>query len=232
MIVTEKNDKIKMVVCDMAGTTVDEDNLVYKTLQRAINRHGYSVSLEDVLAQGAGKEKKQAIESILTSFGEKLDQSIVDLIFNDFLQLLEETYQTAAIYAQDNAVDFFQALQKKNIHIVLNTGYDKHTAETLLHRLGWKVGRDIDALITADDVVRNRPYPDMILCAMDRFGIDSGHAVAKIGDSTVDIAEGQNAGCRFSIGITTGAHTVEQLSSANPSHIVDNLLEVLPLLEQ
>ncbi|WP_202912409.1 phosphonatase-like hydrolase [Sphingobacterium olei] len=232
MIAVEKNDKIKMVVCDMAGTTVDEDNLVYKTLHRAINRHGYAVSLEDVLAHGAGKEKKQAIESILTSTAEKVDPSVIELMFRDFLQLLDQAYQTAAISAQDNALDFFQALQKKNIRIVLNTGYNKHTAETLLQQLDWKVGRDIDALITADDVARNRPHPDMILFAMDQFGIESGQAVAKIGDSAVDIAEGQNAGCRFSIGITTGAHTVAQLSRANPSHIVDNLLEVLPLLEQ
>lgn len=216
----------------MAGTTVDEDNLVYKTLHKAINHHGYPVSLEDVLAKGAGKEKKQAIEAILTSGAEKVDPSVIELMFQDFLQLLDQAYKTAAISAQANALDFFQALQKKNIRIVLNTGYNKHTAETLLQQLDWKVGRDIDALVTADDVVRNRPHPDMILFAMEQFGIDSGQAVAKIGDSAVDIAEGQNAGCRFSIGITTGAHSVEQLSQANPSHIVDNLLEVLPLLEQ
>src|SRR5690606_29794058 len=114
---------------DMAGTTVDEDNLVYKTLHKAINHHGYPVSLEDVLAKGAGKEKKQAIEAILTSAGETPDPSIVEMMFHDFLQLLDQTYQTATIYAQANALDFFQALQKKDIRIVLNTGYNKHTAE-------------------------------------------------------------------------------------------------------
>jgi len=231
MITLREKEKIKMVVCDMAGTTVDEDNLVYKTLQQAISRHGYDISLEQVLARGAGKEKKQAIESILSTFNPKPDEFNVDLIFQDFLGLLEETYQTATISAQDNALDFFKALKQKDIRIVLNTGYDKHTAETLLNKLGWLIGRDIDALITADDVPRNRPHPDMILFAMSQFGIPSGHLVAKVGDSTVDILEGQNAGCRLSIGITTGAHTSEQLASADPSHIVSNLLDILPLLE-
>ena len=46
---------IKMVVFDMAGTTVNENNVVYKTLQKAINEAGYNFTLEKVLAEGAGK---------------------------------------------------------------------------------------------------------------------------------------------------------------------------------
>ena len=58
---------IRMVVFDMAGTTVDEDNVVYKTLQQVINNAGYSFTLNQVLAVGAGKEKLQAIKDILKS---------------------------------------------------------------------------------------------------------------------------------------------------------------------
>jgi len=36
---------IEMVVFDMAGTTVDEDNVVYKTLQKAINESGFNFSM-------------------------------------------------------------------------------------------------------------------------------------------------------------------------------------------
>ena len=35
---------IRMVVFDMAGTTVDENNVVYKTLQKTINAAGYNFS--------------------------------------------------------------------------------------------------------------------------------------------------------------------------------------------
>ena len=41
--------KIKMVVFDMAGTTVDEGNVVYHTLHKALNLHHVKVSFEDVL---------------------------------------------------------------------------------------------------------------------------------------------------------------------------------------
>ena len=40
-----------MVVFDMAGTTVNEDNIVYKTLQAALNHFNVPVDLNHVLLQ-------------------------------------------------------------------------------------------------------------------------------------------------------------------------------------
>jgi beta-phosphoglucomutase-like phosphatase (HAD superfamily) len=41
--------KIKMVVFDMAGTSVDEGNVVYQTLHKAIEKQCPSITFEDVL---------------------------------------------------------------------------------------------------------------------------------------------------------------------------------------
>lgn len=49
----------------MAGTTIDENNVVYKTLQATLQAAGYTFSLEEVLAVGAGKEKRDAIDSLM-----------------------------------------------------------------------------------------------------------------------------------------------------------------------
>jgi phosphoglycolate phosphatase-like HAD superfamily hydrolase len=54
--------------------------------------------------------------------------------------------------------------------------------------------------------------------------------VIKVGDSIIDIEEGKNAGCKLSIGITTGAHTYVQLASANPNGIIHHLSQLLPLI--
>ena len=42
---------IKLAVFDMAGTTVNENNIVYKTVQKVINDLGYEVSLDQVLSR-------------------------------------------------------------------------------------------------------------------------------------------------------------------------------------
>ncbi|MDH7460007.1 HAD-IA family hydrolase [Chitinophagaceae bacterium 26-R-25] len=222
---------IKMIVFDMAGTTVDEDNIVYKTLQSAINEKGFDLDLAKVLEQGAGKEKLQAIKSILKTYAQNEDENLAKDIYDRFLVLLKDAYTTMDVFPQANAVDLFQSLKQKNILVVLNTGYNQETATFLIKKLGWEKGTHFDGLITATDVQQNRPEPDMILLAMEKFNIANASEVVKVGDSTIDIAEGQNAGCGISIGITTGAHTYDQLLTANPDYIIDDLLDLLPIIE-
>jgi len=223
---------IKMVVFDMAGTTVDENNLVYKTLMKTINEAGFDFTLDQVLAEGAGKEKKQAIRSVLKVFANVEDEEVTGVIYKNFLAQLTAAYSKADILPQDNALELFAALKKRNIYAVLNTGYDRPTAQSIIAKLGWIEGIDFDGLVTASDVSKNRPEPDMIYFAMNKYNILNSSQVIKVGDSIVDIQEGQNAGCGLSIGITTGAHTPEQLLSANPFKVINNLMELIPLIDK
>jgi phosphoglycolate phosphatase-like HAD superfamily hydrolase len=71
----------------------------------------------------------------------------------------------------------------------------------------------------------------MIQLAFQKFQLANGNETIKVGDSIIDIEEGRNAGCRLCIGITTGAHTREQLQTAQPDAIIDNLLQIIPLLQ-
>ena len=221
---------IKMVVFDMAGTTVDEDNVVYKTLQTVINEAGYDFSLEQVLAVGAGKEKLQAIKDILQLDTRQHENELAGKLYIIFDKALANAYDNIDIKPQQGAGELFKMLQQKNILVVLNTGYNKSTARSLLKKLNWKEGEQIDGLITATDVENNRPLPDMIHLAMEQFFISDAKEVVKIGDSIIDIEEGRNAGCGLCIGITTGAHTAAQLETANPDHVIHHLMELLPLL--
>jgi phosphonatase-like hydrolase len=214
-----------MVVFDMAGTTVDEDNVVYKTLQRAISDNGYAFTLDQVLAVGAGKEKLNAIKSIL-ALQQINDDSLSARIYKHFIILLSEAYTYLNVTPQPNAEEVFRILKEQKILVILNTGYNFETARMLVDKLGWQKGKAYDDLITAADVINGRPEPDMILLAMDNFGILHSDEVVKVGDSIVDIEEGKNALCALTIGITTGAHTRHQLSTGNPDFIISDLLEL------
>ena len=219
-----------MVVFDMAGTTIDEDNVVYKTLQQSIEQAGFPCTLDQVLAEGAGREKYQAIQNILQVFHQLKDDSIRKSIYTDFVIRLSAAYQHLAVQPMPGAVELMHQLRNQNCKVVLNTGYNITTAQTLLHKLGWKESVEYDALITASDVSNSRPAPDMIQLAYRKFQLINGDETIKVGDSIIDIEEGRNAGCRLCIGITTGAHTREQLSTAHPDAIIDNLLQLISLL--
>ena len=222
--------KTKMVVFDMAGTTVDEDNVVYKTLHGAIQKAGINVSLEQVLVEGAGKEKLNAIHDILTSLDIQDVEVISPVIHRDFLIQLDETYLTLDVKGMPHAEDVFFKLRERGILVVLNTGYNRQIANQLLVKIGWKISEHYDLLVTATDVANCRPSPDMIQFAIDYFdGIESS-TIIKVGDSTVDIEEGINAKCLYSIGITTGAQTRAQLETAQPEFIINDLIELLDIV--
>lgn len=217
---------IKLVVFDMAGTTVDEDNVVYKTVRAVINEAGYDYALEQVLEFGAGKEKEQAIRDVLALDGQPHSDEEVAAIFANFKSRLAQAYAELNVREQHGASLVFRQLRDAGIKVALNTGYDRATAEGLLSKIGWQVGADIDALVTACDVTNGRPKPDMIQQAMAQTGIDSAAHVAKIGDSQIDIHEGQNAGCGMTFGVTTGSQTVDLLQTANPTKVVASLSEM------
>lgn len=221
---------IELVVFDMAGTVVNENNVVYKTLQRAINKKGYLLTLEFVLEHGAGKEKHQAIKDILQiSDGDEQNETAA-IIFSDFKKDLENAYSNLKVSSFKGVENLLIALKENNIKVALNTGYDKNTAQLLLDKMGWVLGVQYDALVTADDVQLGRPNPDMIFEAMDILEIEDALKVIKVGDSIIDIEEGRNANCGVTIGVTTGAHTREQLQSTHPTHVVDSLKELRKLL--
>ncbi len=219
---------IRLVVFDMAGTSVDEDNVVYKTLRDALNAQGYAFDLQTVLLHGAGKEKFQALKDVLASASvpEGVREEKAKAAFRLFLDSLKKAYDELEVKTFPGTTELFAHLRSNAIRVALNTGYNRQTAEGLLKKLGWQKGREYDLLVTADDVKNNRPEPDMILLAMETLGITDASQVAKVGDSMIDIEEGKAAGCGLTFGVTTGAQTADQLAGANPDFIIDSLTEI------
>lgn len=225
-----KMKNIKMVVLDMAGTTVDEQNVVYKTLQKAINHHGVSVSLDTVLEVGAGKEKFQAIKDVLAhAHIENIDLSKV---FSDFKTMLNEAYKTLIVRPVAGVEQTMRELRKIGVIVVLNTGYNSKIANDLLKKLSWQKGIHYDALITSDDVENGRPQPDMILKAMEMFGLKNPALVLKAGDSVIDIEEGKNANCGITLGVLSGAQTREQLEKTDNDGLLNSVADLIDFLKE
>ena len=226
------NTSIQLVVFDMAGTTVDEDNVVYKTVRAAINAAGYDFTQDQVQAAGAGKEKSQAIRDVLALDGADHSDDEVAAIFADFRSRLKVAYDNLDVKEQPGATAAFAKLREIGIKSVLNTGYDRKTAENLIHKIGWTIGQEIDGLVTASDVAVGRPGPEMIHKAMSMTGVSASEAVVKVGDSQIDIEEGKNGNCGMTFGITTGAQTEAQLREAGPTAIVSSLAHLVDKIVQ
>lgn len=237
--IKDKFAKIKLCVFDMAGTTVNEDNLVYKTVRDSINQSLRSadhsdkqVNLDLCLEYGAGKEKSKAIYDILNTleFSDAEIESLTSTAFATFKDSLATAYNQDTLAEFEGMSDLFEQLKNNGRHVVLNTGYDSKTANKILTILGWSVGSQVDALVTADDVDNGRPAPDMITLAMKQFNIEDSQLVLKAGDSGIDIEEGQNTGCGLVVGVLSGAQNEQQLAKYQPDVILNKLTDLHELI--
>ena len=113
---------IRMVVFDMAGTTIEEDNMVYKCVKKALNDHGIDATLAQVLHHGAGKEKQRAIKDVYTEVMQEIPNSeTISAIYQTFQDLLTDAYDHMEMKLFDGVKPVLFFLQKRSIKIVFNT---------------------------------------------------------------------------------------------------------------
>jgi len=126
---------------------------------------------------------------------------------------------------------FIQALRQWKILVVLKHRYNRKTAESLIAKIGWTIGTDLDGPGHGNRCGAQPSQPGYDPPGHEVVFHHDVHEVVKVATRSSTIEEGVNAGCLLNIGITTGAHTLQQLQSAHPDHIIGNLLEMLPIVE-
>ena len=223
---------IKLIVFDMAGTTVHDEDFVHQALADALKAAGFETTRDDINAV-MGYPKPDAILSILKDNEVPADQldTQTDHIHSDFVVRMNRFYEThPAVREIEGASDTFRALKNAGVFVGLDTGFGRTTADTIIKRLGWMREGLIDATVTSDEVDKGRPFPYMIQRLMELTGVDSISAVAKVGDTPSDLLEGDQAGCPVNIGVTYGSHTSAELEAYPHTHLVNDIAEIPALL--
>lgn len=225
---------VKLVVFDMAGTTVTDKNFVAIAFQNAFKKQDVLLRIEEINPL-MGYEKKLAIQMMLEKHGvdpdSYRDEDIIQTIYNDFIEEMIDFYEySPEVKPAPGAEEVFQHLKEKSITVMLNTGFPKDIATVIMNRFQWVEKGLVDDFIASDEVKKGRPYPFMIEQLMYRAGVDDPMLVAKVGDTAVDIEEGKNVGCSYNIAITTGAYKTAELEYSHPTHIVNSLLEIPSIL--
>lgn len=203
-------NELKLVVFDMAGTTVKDNGEVPQAFTDALATHGLAVTPQQ-LNQVRGASKRQAVFDLLPDTPERAARAAV--IYTAFVEHLARRYQTAGVTAMDGAAPVFQWLRARGLRVALNTGFDRDITKLLLTALQWHEGV-VDAVICGDDVRQGRPAPYLIFHAMEATGVTNVQQVMNVGDTVLDLQAGHNAGVGWNLGVLSGAHRRTQLEAA------------------
>jgi FMN phosphatase YigB (HAD superfamily) len=157
----------KLVVFDMAGTTLKDDGGVVMGIPKP-------VAIATLLG-GSGSEEQNGA------------------IYTSFLGRMKRFYETDPSVAEVPGTSLvFLKLRDARVRVALDTGFPREIAATILQRLNW--GSLLDDSIASDEVACGRPHPDMIQVLRARAGIGSAKGIAKIGDTPADPAPGDGGG--------------------------------------
>ena len=217
---------ITLMVCDMAGTVINEGGLVYKTLYETLKNNNIPVKKSDI-NDWHGQQKQQVISDMIDKYlpHEMYKDDVKNYCYDEFHVCLSDAYFGA--HSNISLIDpelpnFFQRLQFNGVKIALNTGYERNFQRKIINH--FNMNDYVDDFISSGDVRMGRPYPYMIHRIMERNNIISVKHVAKVGDTRNDVLEGKNAGCGITIAVQTGAGSTRDFLEADI--IVDKITNI------
>jgi phosphonoacetaldehyde hydrolase len=254
-------DRLKGLVLDWAGTTVDHGSLApARTLQQLFARVHITLT-EFETRRHMGLPKKDHIREILLmarvrdawqELRARVPSEVdVDEMYREFIPL---QFSCLAEYSTliPGVVEAIQRFRQRGLKIGSTTGYTRAMLDLLVEQSA-KNGYSPDCNLSPEEVGAGRPHPFMMYENAVRLQVYPMAAIAKIGDTPVDIQEGLNAGV-WSIGIAgTGnmiglarrdfqalseaereSRLVEaraELQNAGAHYVVDSLAEVHAVLD-
>ena len=206
---TSPPDGVKLVVFDLAGTTVDHGCFAPVTpFIEALARHGVEVTVAQVRGpMGIAKlEHLRALLALPTSVDQwrarhgsnVTDEDVVQIYEDDFvpLQLASVARESALI---PGVLECVERLRDRGIQIGTTTGYFGAAADLCTAEAA-RQGFVPNVSVHSEQVPAGRPAPWMIFRIMEALGVFPPRCVVKAGDTIPDVREALNAGA-WAVGV-------------------------------
>jgi len=205
------------VLVDVDGTLVDSNYHHALAWSRALLDHGCHARLA-AIHRLIGMGGSEMLEKLIGHD----DQAISDSWRSHFDELLPE------ILAFEGAADLLRALKERGLRVVLATS----SPADLLAEMRAKIDAEdaIDLVVSAGDVERAKPAPDIFAVAQEKAGLDR-ERVLVLGDSVWDVhaATAAGLGC---VALETGGFSHGELTEAGAIAVYTDAMSLKPELRR
>jgi len=239
------DNKISMVMFDLSGTTIRDDQAVRDCLYKAAQEFNLKTTPEEILMH-MGTNKIHLYQFLIArSRGKKIEiedfERIKDpdtleeamKVFERYQQLMIDHYREHA-QSIPGTEETFQWCRERGIKVCVDTGFHRPVVEVIMEKVGWVKNKLVDLVVDVEHIPGQigRPAPFMIFYAMTRLNVQSVHEVIKVGDTPADMLEGYNAGCRAVIGVLSGPRPIESWGVYWHTHIIPSVADLPKLMER
>ncbi len=178
---------INGIVSDLDGTLIDTAKTLARAWEEAFKTEGLQVGYDELYKNTKGidskdiirKYKKEAKTEDLARIKEKRKDNFLNLIDSGSELLYPETMKV------------LEEIRSRKIKIAIGTGMSRDLLGKVLAITG--LDKNIDAVVSSDDVENGKPRPDIFLEAFDRIKVDPKNGIV-VGDSDNDMLPGKEIG--------------------------------------
>lgn len=179
---------IKAILFDHDGTLVDSEPSHCEIWNRVLAPYGIVLSFDefarDCIGVPVNETAKLLIERYQLPFQATELAAIKDAASDQFQ--IDEGFPALA-----GAMELLHEMWSKGLKIAIVSGAGRNSVMNTVARFG--LAEKLDAVVTAQDVLHNKPAPDGYLQALTKLGVEAQDAVA-IEDSASGIASAKAAG--------------------------------------
>ena len=222
--------EIKAIIFDWAGTTVDYGCFApLDVFVQVFKEIGIEITYEEA-RKPMGMLKIDHIKALLKmerihalwleKFNRDYTLEDINTLYKRFEEVLFASLENFA-EPVPGILDLQKELRDRGLKIGSTTGYTKEMLDIVAPKAK-TFGYCPDFRITSTEVPAGRPYPYMIYQNMITLAIPNSNSIIKIGDTTVDMKEGKNAGV-WAVGILKGGSELglsqKEVETMNPAEL-------------
>ncbi|WP_188455489.1 HAD family hydrolase [Virgibacillus oceani] len=179
---------LKAVIMDFDGVIIDTEVIWYEVYKDWFHvKKNYELAISEFLVC-VGSNYKALFREL-----EKTKEIYVDEdeFFADTMGMFMD--RSNHLPAKEGVIEFIESIKKQNLILLLATSSKRKKPETHLKRLG--LINYFDSLITADDVKRIKPFPDLFNLALKTHHVENDAAIV-IEDSNNGLIAANKAGIK------------------------------------
>ncbi len=229
MIGLSGGQPISLACCGLLGTVAQDAGMIERAFAEAFATQGIVPGTADyahcmvAVHQSLGEPAVDVFRGLFPDSPGRAEAAALS-----FERSFRAAVDRTGLSPVPGAEEAITELRRRGVRICVISGLSRRLVGVVLDTLDW--WRRIDLALSPEDVPRGCPWPDLMLAAMLRLGVEDVTEAAYVGSTASGIMCGKRAGAGMLTGVLTGGHTRDRLRSAGATHFISEIAELPALL--
>ena len=220
---------VSLVCCDLIGAGAADDRVLERAFAEAIATQGVVAGTAAYVKAMVHFDRTRGwppMEVMRTLFpGEEIRAQAAYLAFERSFQAAVDRFGVLPLPGVSEAL---AKLTATGVKVCLVSSLSRSALSLLVERLDWSQRADL--VLSGDDVNRGFPWPDLILTAILRLGVDDVRNVAVLSACEAGILGARRAGARLAVGVLDDVDDTTRLRRSGATHLLADMSELPDLV--